>query len=399
MPARILVIAAQPPLQEQLGTTLRRDGYEVLPADTAAEGLRLWGSAHPDLIVVESDLPDQDGYDVVGRIREGESTSSHTPVVLLGSGSDVDSKVRGLRAGADDYLSTPIHPQELSARVRGLLARFARTPAPVAPRAKQTFGRVLAFYGAKGGVGTTTLAINTAIALHREQKRSVALVDANLQFGDHRVFLDLSTKLHSIVDVVTASGIDSDIVRGMMVRHESGIEMLLAPPMPESAELVSKDHHHVLRIVEILRTLYDYVVVDLDQQLDDHTLDVIGTADRLIVVLTADLSCIKNVRLVLATMSQLGVPNERLMLVLNRSNAFTGISTKSVENVLKRQIEQQIGNDYRAAISSLNSGTPFMLNRSDSAIARGVVELAKLLDQQTTDAVEQTAFELAPAGA
>jgi pilus assembly protein CpaE len=399
MPARILVIAAQPPLQEQLGTTLRRDGYEVTPADTAAEGLRLWGSAHPDLIVVESDLPDQDGYDVVGRIREGESTSSHTPVVLLGSGSDVDSKVRGLRAGADDYLSTPIHPQELSARVRGLLARFARTPAPVAPRAKQTFGRVLAFYGAKGGVGTTTLAINTAIALHREQKRSVALVDANLQFGDHRVFLDLSTKLHSIVDVVTASGIDSDIVRGMMVRHESGIEMLLAPPMPESAELVSKDHHHVLRIVEILRTLYDYVVVDLDQQLDDHTLDVIGTADRLIVVLTADLSCIKNVRLVLATMSQLGVPNERLMLVLNRSNAFTGISTKSVENVLKRQIEQQIGNDYRAAISSLNSGTPFMLNRSDSAIARGVVELAKLLDQQTTDAVEQTAFELAPAGA
>ncbi len=399
MPARILVIAAQPPLQEQLGTTLRRDGYEVTPADTAAEGLRLWGSAHPDLIVVESDLPDQDGYDVVGRIREGDSTSSHTPVVLLGSGSDVDSKVRGLRAGADDYLSTPIHPQELSARVRGLLARFARTPAPVAPRAKQTFGRVLAFYGAKGGVGTTTLAINTAIALHREQKRSVALVDANLQFGDHRVFLDLSTKLHSIVDVVTASGIDSDIVRGMMVRHESGIEMLLAPPMPESAELVSKDHHHVLRIVEILRTLYDYVVVDLDQQLDDHTLDVIGTADRLIVVLTADLSCIKNVRLVLATMSQLGVPNARLMLVLNRSNAFTGISTKSVENVLKRQIEQQIGNDYRAAISSLNSGTPFMLNRSDSAIARGVVELAKLLDQQATDAVEQTAFELAPAGA
>jgi pilus assembly protein CpaE len=248
-------------------------------------------------------------------------------------------------------------------------------------------------------VGTTTLAINTAIALHREQKRSVALVDANLQFGDHRVFLDLGTNVHSIVDVVTATGIDPDIVERMMIRHESGIELLLAPPMPESAELVGKEQHHVLRIVEILRTMYDYVVVDMDQQLDDHTLDVIGTADRLIVVLTADLSCLKNVRLVLATMSQLGVPNERLMLVLNRSNAFTGISVKSVENVLKRQIEQQIGNDYRAAISSLNSGTPFMLNRSDSAIARGVVELAKLLDQQTTDAVAQTAFELAPARA
>ncbi len=398
MPARILVVADQPPLQVQLGNMLRRDGHQIIMADSASEGMRHWSTDHPDLVVLDSELADEDGYQVLGRLRESEPAGSHTPVILLGSGNDVDSKVRGLRAGADDYLAKPVHPQELSARLRGLLARFAPAPRP-APQQKQAFGRVLAFYGAKGGVGTTTLAINTAIALQREQKRSVALVDGNLQFGDHRVFLDLGTNLHSIVDVVTATGIDPDVVRRLMVRHESGIELLLAPPMPESAELVSKEQHHVLRIVEILRTMYDYVVVDMDQQLDDHTLDVIGAADRLIVVLTADLSCIKNVRLVLATMSQLGVPNERLMLVLNRSNAFTGISVKSVEHVLKRQIEQQIGNDYRAAISSLNSGTPFMLNRSDSAIARGVVELAQLLDQQATDAVEQTAFELAPAGA
>ena len=84
--------------------------------------------------------------------------------------------------------------------------------------------------------------------------------------------------------------------------------------------------------------MYDYVVVDMDKRLDDNTLDVIGAADRLVVVLTADLSCLKNVRLVLGTMAQLGVPDERLMLVLNRANAFTGISAKSVESVLKTQI-------------------------------------------------------------
>lgn len=85
---------------------------------------------------------------------------------------------------------------------------------------------------------------------------------------------------------------------------------------------------------------------------------MIGVADRIVVVMTADLSCLKNVRLVLETMGSLGVPNERLLLLLNRSNAFTGISVKSVENVLRRAISQQIGNDYRSAISSLNSGTP-----------------------------------------
>jgi pilus assembly protein CpaE len=247
---------------------------------------------------------------------------------------------------------------------------------------------VHAYYGAKGGVGTTTLAINTAIALHRELKRSVALVDANLQFGDHRVFLDLGPDQRSIVDAITATAIDAEVVRRVMVRHDSGIDLLLAPPTPESAELVSGEQHHLLRVVEVLRTMYDYVIVDMEKRLEDNMLDVIGAADRLVVVLTADLSCLKNVRLVLETMAQLGVPDERLALVLNRANAFTGISAKSVESVLKTQITQQIINDYRSAISSLNSGTPFMSNKPDSALSRAVLELARFMDQQTTVSIE-----------
>ena len=110
-------------------------------------------------------------------------------------------------------------------------------------------------------------------------------------------------------------------------------------------------------------------------------LDVIGVADRLVVVMTADLSCVKNVRLVLQTMDQLQVPRERLMLVLNRANAFTGISAKSVESVLKRPVEHQVVNDYRSAISALNSGTPFMAKRPDSALSKDVLALARLIDQ------------------
>ncbi len=93
-----------------------------------------------------------------------------------------------------------------------------------------------------------------------------------------------------------------------------------------------------------------------------------------------------------------GHPQRKLLLLLNRSNAFTGISVKSVKNVLRRPIAQQIGNDYRSAISSLNSGTPFMLNRPDSEIGRGVLEFARLVDQQATTAADVGArFELAPA--
>ncbi|HEY5520233.1 MAG TPA: response regulator [Candidatus Limnocylindrales bacterium] len=387
-----MVVAAQPAIQLQIGNMLRRDGHDIVVAGDAQDGLRHWAADRPDLIALDDDLPGPSGVELVARIRQAEPAGTHTPIVLIGGGNDVDAKVRALRAGADDYLGKPVHPQELSARVRGLLARFAR---PQISARRQAFGRIHAYYGAKGGVGTTTIAINTAIGLHRELKRSVALVDGNLQFGDHRVFLDMGVDQRSIIDAVTATGVDAEVIRKVMVRHDSGIDLLLAPPTPEQAELVSGEQHHLLRIVEVLRTMYDYVVVDLDKRLDDHTLDVIGAADRLVVVMTADLSCIKNVRLVFETMAQLAVPDERLMLVLNRANAFTGISAKSVESVLKTQIAHQIINDYRSAISSLNSGAPFMANKPDSALSRAVMELARLVDQQATSSAELRELEFA----
>jgi pilus assembly protein CpaE len=376
MAAKILVVDDDPNVQRLLQYTLKQEGYDVVVAGDGAEGFRQWGAEEPALILLDVMLPKLDGYQVAAKIRAEEGTTAHVPIIMLTAEREVEQKVRGLRAGADDYLIKPFHPAELLARIKSLLARFAPREALVG---RPPLGRVQAFYGAKGGVGTTTIAINTAIALHRELGRKVALVDGNLQFGDHRVFLDLGLDRKSVVDIVTAQSFDQDLIRQVLVKHDSGVDLLLAPPSPETAELVTAEHLPI--VLEQLRSLYDYILIDIDKRLDDHNLGVIEAAETVFVVMTADLSCLKNVRLVLETIGHLGYEKEKVRLVLNRSNAFTGINVKNAEGALKRTIDHQVVNEYRGAISSLNSGAPFMFTKADSLLGRSLLDFARVIDK------------------
>jgi pilus assembly protein CpaE len=376
MAAKILVVDDDPNVQRMLEYTLKQEGYIVVIASDGAEAFRLYGAESPDLVLLDVMLPKLDGYQVAEKIRAEEAGTRHVPIIMLTAEREVEQKVRGLRAGADDYLIKPFHPAELLARIKSLLARFAPRDVLLA---RPPLGRILAFYGAKGGVGTTTIAINTAIALHRELGRKVCLVDGNLQFGDHRVFLDLGLDRKSIVDVVTAPAMDTDLIKSTLVKHDSGIDLLLAPPSPETAELVHPDH--LPQIAEILATMYDYVLIDIDKRLDDINLGVFEAAATVFVVMTADLSCLKNVRLILETMSHLGYPTAKTQLVLNRSNAFTGINVKNAEGALKRTIDHQVVNEYRGAISALNTGAPFMFGKSDSALGGSVLQFARTVDK------------------
>ncbi|MBI2764259.1 MAG: response regulator [Chloroflexi bacterium] len=375
---KILVIDDDQNVQRLLRVTLKQEGFDVVVAADGVEGLRLWGAEAPSLILLDVHLPKQDGYQVATHIREAEGTGTHVPIIMLTAEKDVSQKVRGLRAGADDYLVKPFHQAELLARMKSLLARFSARESGGAGR--PPMGKLLAFYGAKGGVGTTTIAINAAIALHAEHQRRVALVDGVLQFGDHRVFLDLGNDRKSISELAAVGSIDADLMKSVLVRHDSGVDLLLAPPNPEEGDRIHEAQ--MVQILDILRTMYDYVVVDVEKRLGDLTLAVLDHADSVYIVMTADLSCLKNVRLALEALGRIGYEKSKVRLLLNRSNAFTGISVQAAEGVLKRSFEHKITNEYRIAISAQNSGSPFSFTKPDSALGREMAALAAAIDAE-----------------
>src|SRR5262245_60612981 len=372
---KILVVDDEANVQRLLQYTLKQAGYTVTVASDGQEALKLWGSESPALILLDVGLPKLDGYAVAEKIRAEEGSKGHVPIIMLTSEKEVEQKVRGLRAGADDYLVKPFHQAELLARMKGLLTRFG---SDAAARTRPPLGKMVAFYGAKGGVGATTIAINTAIALHTELDRKVALVDAVLQFGDHRVFLDLGNDRKSVTDLMTAPQVDVELLKSVIVKHDSGVDLLLAPTSPEEADLVTPDNF--APVLAMLRTTYDYVIVDVDKRLGDLTLSVLEHADEVHIVMTADLSCLKNVRLVLEALRKVGFDPKRLKLALNRSNAFTGISVGAAESALKREFETKITNEYRVAISAQNTGSPFAYSKPDSPLGREIVELAQAID-------------------
>src|SRR3989304_2334065 len=149
----ILVAEDDANVQRLLRVTLKQEGYEVVVAGDGAEGLRLWETESPALILLDVTLTKLDGCEVATKSRESEGTGAHVPIIMLTAEKEVEQKVRGLRAGADDYLVKPFHQAELLARMKSLLARFA--PREGAGGIHAPMGKLLAFYGAKGGVGTT----------------------------------------------------------------------------------------------------------------------------------------------------------------------------------------------------------------------------------------------------
>ncbi len=195
-------------------------------------------------------------------------------------------------------------------------------PGAPAPESGSKKGKIVTLFAPKGGVGRTTLAVNLAVAMAGEQRQTVTLVDGSFQFGDVGVLLNLNPKNKSIIDVVAdPSATDEDLVDTTLINHSTGIKVLLAPPSPEMAELITVDQ--IRRMMGRLRETNDFTVVDLWPHFNDVSLALLDMSDVILTILTLEITNIKNIRLFLEVAEQLGY-GDRLKLVLNRADSAFG---------------------------------------------------------------------------
>ncbi|OAN45748.1 response regulator receiver protein [Chloroflexus islandicus] len=371
----LLIVDDDDVVAEMLEVMLRNAGYEVRRAASGEEALQQIYKAPPDALICDVLLPGIDGYTLCKRVRQHPLTKT-LPILMLTAQGDISAKIAGFEAGANDYLAKPFEPPELVYRVKNLLARTA-SEAPSAPLRR---GKIIAVFGAKGGVGKTTIAVSLALAIRLRTRQRVIIVDADLTFGDIAVHLNIAPT-RSIVDIVRSGDeIEREMVNQVLLPHPSGLQALLAPPRPEEAELVSPDH--ITRILDLLAVSADYVVVDCQTSYDDRTLSVFDRADHVLLVITPEIGPLKNTSLFLNLANQLGINPNAISVVLNRANSGVGIGVGEIERVLRRKINFHVISGGQPVVTSVNRGMPLILDQPKHPFVQQMLYLGDQLVKQ-----------------
>ena len=216
------------------------------------------------------------------------------------------------------------------------------------------------------------------------------LVDGSLPFGDIAVILNMSPKAKTIADLIGSfETADSDVVDSILTPHSTGIKVLLAPPTPESAELITGAN--MKHILELLRERYAYIVVDTWPSFQEQVITMLDVADVILTLMTLEITSLKNVRVFMEIAEKLGYGSDKVQLVANRNDSSGGIKASDVEASLARKIPHTIVSDGRALVLAVNRGVPFVISHRESQVAKDVFTLADKLSGASEAAGTATA--------
>ena len=260
-------------------------------------------------------------------------------------------------------------------RARDLARQLRETVGSlVSSESSTSRGKLVTVFSAKGGCGKTTLATNLAAALADRGRREVCLVDLDLAFGDVAIALQLFPA-HTIADAVPlADSLDAQALASLLTPHSPGLTTLVAPIEPGTAESIPATL--VATILDLLKQMYDFVVVDTPPAFDDHVLAAFDQSDMVALLATLDIPALKNLKLTLETLDLLNYPRERWRLVLNRADSKVGLAVNEVEKTLKAPIVAQIPSS-RDVPASINRGVPIVLDDPKHPVSLAIKDFAE----------------------
>jgi pilus assembly protein CpaE len=381
---RVLIVDDLSETRENVRKLLQFESdIEVIgQAGTGEQAIEMAQEHQPDIILMDINMP---GIDGIGASQKISDLVPASQIIIMSVQSDSDYLRRAMLAGARDFLTKPFGGDELVAAVRRVYEKrpavrpVARgqalsTDDSTASKAVSTEGFIISVFSPKGGSGCTTIAINMAVALAQNEYRTL-LIDGSLQFGDVSVMMNMKT-VTSIVDLGNRnSDLDSDLVNSVVQIHKSGLHVLMSPPKPEMADVVTDTM--IKDLLANLRPLYDFIIIDTTSSLNDIALTLLDESNRIVLVTQQNLPSLKNASRFFDLAQSLDYQSQKVWLVVNQATNKQGISVKDIGEALKRPIFMAIPEDSLTVSTAIDQGIPLVYgNNKKRPVSLAIHKLA-----------------------
>ncbi len=379
MSQKILVVDDELAIVKLVGLMLQRRGYEIIAARSGDRALVKAQTENPDLVILDVMMPDMDGYEVCRRLRANPATAG-LPIIMFTAKTMVDDKVAGFQAGADDYLTKPIHPEELVSRIEAVLSRSARRQVEEHPPIR---AKLLGFLGSKGGVGTTTLVVNVAVALTQGPTKGQQVVLADMQSGMATSAIQLGLRRHGgmarLLDQ-PVEHIEASMVEAQLEEHRTGVRVLSGQLEPPGvATPVSPAHAEI--VVRHLGAMADYLLLDLGVGLGEANRCILPSCDQVIVAIEPHRIALTLAQSLLGEMTtSLNLARHRICMVLiKKAPSATTFTKGTIEGLLQHDLASVVTPAPELAFQAAEQGTPMVMLHPNSLVAQQFQAIAEYL--------------------
>lgn len=345
----VLISTTDPDFRAHVTKCLRASGTSVALVDDRHAG------ANPPSLTVVDIRHGAKGVDGIERLRGSWPTAT---IVAIAATTQPEQILQAMRAGANEYLAWPLD--------ESFTAAIHRAAERSKPKDGTRNSCVLSFFGVKGGAGTTTLAVNTAIEVARTSKRPTLIIDLHQFLGEVALFLGVRPRFTLVDALDNLHRIDSEFLRELVVKHKTGLDILAGGEQPDRPG--PQDAVLFEQLLQILGRSYDYIVIDAGLVTGACSDVAVFAADSIYLVANPDIACVRNAHRLVDRMEQLGAGRDRLRVLLNRMSDQHEIGPKQIESTLGFSLFSVFPSDYSTVSAALNSGVPLTLsNHSDLA--------------------------------